>query len=188
MYVQLLIVIVTCFLLFITPYRYTLNLFKSEQNSLPVKGIVFVMIFSLCSFCLFILNDLTLEPHEMIGKNNIGLFVIVPFLMLFTVYLTGLFFFVQDFLSHYPGMKSIFILLFLAVGTFSFIKTSKDSSALIEKLGGGPEEVQSIIYNLPWLNEYTYTMFFNMDVLFIITSVTFLCSVPFVHHPNQLNK
>lgn len=153
--------------------------------NLSMKTIILFIIFALCCVCLFMIHDLTIEPDVVSSVHQLGLFIIFPFVMFFTLFLMSLFFITKDILGKFPRTKPLFIVFFLTVAAFSIVKATTESVDLIEKLGGGPDEVQSVIYNLPWLNEYTYTLFFNMPIFLIITSVTFLCSIPFIHHHDR---
>lgn len=185
MYVQLLIVTVICFLLFITPFRFLLNFFNNRENSLFIKGIFFSLITSLAAVCLYLIADATVPPHVTVGEKNPALFIIVPFLMIFTLYLTLLFFFTTHILSKFPRVKPWLVLFIIGLGIFSVVKAGTMSISLIGELGGGPDVEHSIIYQFPWINPYTNTLFFNPYMFMFISSVTCLCSFPFVNHQDH---
>lgn len=188
MYVLTMILFVICFLLCITPFRYVLSFFNQKRKSLVIKGVFLCLLLLLAAICLYFIADMTLPPQAVGSTNNLAIFIIVPFLMIFTVFLMGLFFFTTHLLGEFPSLKPLFSVFVMGIALFSLLRTGSISVELIEQLGGGPEVEQSVIYQLPWMNAYTNTLFFNPYTCAIVSCITCLSSFPFIHHQKQRDE
>lgn len=175
--ITIVLLIGLCFLLLISPYRYILTLFINRDKPMAYK-IAHIIGLAVISI-LFIagIESLTIEPHVTSGNGNLALLLIIPFLMVLTIYLTALFLFVKEFLN--PRWKTVVIIVLMAVIALSLARIWQNSSELISLLGGSPDEPGSRIFRFPWLNQYTNTLFFNGYLFIFLSGLTILGSTVF---------
>ncbi|HAQ06550.1 MAG TPA: hypothetical protein DCR24_03120 [Bacillus bacterium] len=175
--ITIVLLIGLCFLLLISPYRYILTLFINRDKSMAYKIALLIGLAVISILFIAGIESLTIEPHVTSGNGNLALLLIIPFLMVLTIYLMALFLFAKEFLN--PRWKPLVIGLVMAVITLSIARIWQNSSELISLLGGTPDEPESRIFRFPWLNQYTNTLFFNGYLLLFLTGLTILGSTVF---------
>lgn len=177
--VKIVVVTVGCFLLLISPFRYIINYFSSEENQASNKFVLLFTLILLCLSGLWIIETLTITPGQITGKENKALMAVIPFLMILAMYVTALFLFSKQFFQHIPKWRIPLTLVFLGVAVFTLMKLGIRSNELFAALGGTPDDQGSTIFQYPWLNAYTNTLFFNIYSFIFITATTLLCTFPF---------
>ncbi|RHW33432.1 nucleoside-diphosphate sugar epimerase [Lysinibacillus yapensis] len=114
----------------------------------------------------------TIQPEDTLENTNlgfIGIILVCPFLFL-SLFTTFRFFFILAGMAKNRLLKVLsFVLGLLLIGVlFYFIMDYKNGIIL----DGPTMELNSTFYNLPMLNEFTYTIFFNFYTFAFIHSIS----------------
>lgn len=177
--IKFVVVTVGCFLLLISPFRYIINYFSNEENEGSNKFVLLFTLLLLCLSGLWVIETLTISPGQLSGKENLAMYAIIPLLMILAMYVTALFLFSKQLFQYIPKWRIPLTLVFLGVAIYSLMKLGIRSNELFMALGGTPDDKGSIIFQYPWLNAYTNTLFFNVYSFIFITATTLVCTIPF---------
>ncbi|MFE8702502.1 hypothetical protein ACFYKX_18045 [Cytobacillus sp. FJAT-54145] len=174
-------IMLACFFLLIKPFRYFLNLFLGNDQPLLYKFSHIIGLVILILFIMLIIDDLTLQPIQKLASNqNAALYLVSPLMMVLAIYMTSLFLFAKEFLLLVKKYKPVIVPVLLFTSVFSIMELINKSSELFSTLGGTPEQPGSTIHELPWINAYTTSLFFNGHLFIFLTSLTILCAYPFL--------
>lgn len=144
-----------------------IQLYKSLSKAYKLAYLVVLAL--LCILLIKGIEGLTIDPRNTSGNGNLAVVVIIPFLIILTIYLIALFIFVKEIMNgKWKLMLSMGLPLIIM---FSLARMWQDSLELVSLLGGGPDVPESRIYRFPWLNQYTNTMFINMYLLVFLSAL-----------------
>jgi hypothetical protein len=171
------LLIVICFFLLIVPFRYILKVFTNKEISSTYKVANLTGLAVLSLLMVIGIDVLTIDPQTISGNGNLALLLIIPFIMVLTIFLTALFLFFKEVINR--RWKLLLSVILPLIIIFSLARIWQDSSELISLLGGGPENPDSRIYRFPWLNQYTNTIFFNVYLIVFLSGLTMWGSAVF---------
>lgn len=172
--IEMNMIVVISFILLIKPFRYFLQLFLNEGESFYYKLAHIFCLGILCFVLLLAMNDLKAAPFIASHSKAISLYLIAPFLMVLSIYVSSLFLFFRTILKmskQYKLPAVIFSIIFLI---FSLISIQRKSSLFFDMIGGGPENKESVIFGMSWINEYTISLVFNGYLFLFVTSITII--------------
>jgi hypothetical protein len=174
---SIVLLIVICFFLLIVPFRYILKVFTNKEISSTYKVANLTGLAVLSLLMVIGIDVLTIDPQTISGNGNLALLLIIPFIMMLTIFLTALFLFFKEVINR--RWKLLLSVILPLIIIFSLARIWQDSSELISLLGGGPENPDSRIYRFPWLNQYTNTIFFNVYLIVFLSGLTMWGSAVF---------
>jgi hypothetical protein len=174
---SIVLLIVICFFLLIVPFRYILKVFTNKEISSTYKVANLTGLAVLSLLMVIGIDVLTIDPQTISGNGNLALLLIIPFIMVLTIFLTALFLFFKEVINR--RWKLLLSVILPLIIIFSLARIWQDSSELISLLGGGPENPDSRIYRFPWLNQYTNTIFFNVYLIVFLSGLTMWGSAVF---------
>lgn len=131
------------------------------------KGSLIILLSALfLAIVLFYLIDLfTLnyrgKDYGTSGNGNPGLLFVFPavpvylFMLVFIYKLSGSYYRRKHISLLWPAIIALLLLILCYYGEYQL------AQSLIQQLGGGPHNPDSVIYRWSWLNQYTNTLFFN---------------------------
>lgn len=174
---SIIILVVICFFILIVPYRFILTVFTNKEISNAYKRVFLTGLAVLCLLMVAGIEVLTIDPQTISGNGNLALLLIIPFVMVLTIFLTALFLFFKEVINE--KWKLLFSIILPFVIIFSLARIWQDGSELISLLGGGPDDPDSRIYRFPWLNQYTNTIFFNVYLIVFLSGLAMWGSAVF---------
>ncbi|MCM3665474.1 hypothetical protein M3204_13740 [Mesobacillus subterraneus] len=174
---SIVLLIVMCFFLLIVPFRYILKVFTNKEISCAYKVANLTGLAVLSLLIVIGIDVLTIDPQTISGNGNLALLLIIPFIMVLTLYLTAFFLFFKEVINR--RWKLLLSIILPLIIIFSLARIWQDSSELISLLGGGPKNPDSRIYRFPWLNQYTNTIFFNVYLIVLLSGLTMWGSAVF---------
>jgi uncharacterized membrane protein len=174
---SIVLLIVICFFLLIVPFHHLVKVFTNKEISNTYKLANLTGLAVLCLLMVAGIEALTIDPQTISGNGNLALLLIIPFLMVLTIFLTALFLFFKEVINE--KWKLLFSIILPFVIIFSLARIWQDGSELISLLGGGPVDPDSKIYRFPWLNQYTNTIFFNVYLIVFLSGLAMWGSAVF---------
>jgi hypothetical protein len=136
-----------------------------------------IIYFLLCIIAIVMVREISLNP-ESFSDNGNPVILIFPFVVLtFALFGYELFLNLKDASFKVSALRNMMVCSFivlLAAGGLEFAYFSE----FIQKLNGHPKNEESQIFSVPWLKQYTNTIFVNFYTFLIYAStITFSTSL-----------
>lgn len=142
------------------------------------ENIALVLAFFINIALLFLIDLMTFKYFKISGNGNPALIAVFIFLPVHLTFLVLLYRFIQYFIKKQRRRTRMFLLFSLVIVLFfSIYKEINFIQSLLKDLGGGPHDLESVIYRFGWLNQYTNTIYFNFYTFSIVTSLVIIICV-----------
>jgi hypothetical protein len=136
-----------------------------------------IIYFMLCLIAVVMVKEFSFSPESFSGNGN-PVILIFPFVLLtFSLFGYELFLKLKDASFKKVTWRNVVVASLIVLIAASIMEFSYFNE-VIQKLGGPPTNEDSRIYQFPWLNQYTNTIFVNFYTFLIYAStLTFLTSL-----------
>jgi hypothetical protein len=136
-----------------------------------------IIYFLLCLVAILMVKEFSFSPESFSGNGN-PVILIFPFVLLtFSLFGYELYLKLKGASYRKSAWRNIVLCSFIVLVAASVLEFVY-SNELIQKLGGTPTNQASRIYQFPWLNQYTNTIFVNFYTFLIYSSIlTFFTSL-----------
>jgi len=131
--------------------------------------------FLLCIIAIVMVKEFSFRPESFSGNGN-PVILIFPFVLLtFALFGYELFLKLKVVSFKISTWRNVVVCSFIVLLAASGLEFAYFSE-LIQKLGGPPTNEESRIFSLPWLNQYTNTIFVNFYTFLIYASTLIFCT------------
>jgi hypothetical protein len=136
-----------------------------------------IIYFMLCLIAVVMVKEFSFSPESFSGNGN-PVILIFPFVLLtFSMFGYELFLKLKDTSFKKSTWRNVVVASLVVLISASLMELSYFNE-VIQQLGGPPTTEDSRIYQFPWLNQYTNTIFVNFYTFLIFAStLTFLTSL-----------
>jgi hypothetical protein len=134
-----------------------------------------IIYFLLCIIAIVMVKEFSFRPEPFSGNGN-PVILIFPFVLLtFALFGYELFLKLKVASFKVSTWRNVVVCSFIVLLAASGLEFAYFSE-LIQKLGGPPTNEESRIFSLPWLNQYTNTIFVNFYTFLIYASTLIFCT------------
>ncbi|MBG9450993.1 hypothetical protein ABE67_17150 [Cytobacillus firmus] len=142
------------------------------------KSILWILCFLFSFFGFYLIEHVfTVKPHVISGNGNLGILVILLFTPVFISSWIYTFKLVKEKIV-IDSKMTIGILLFAFAGCVLLIfAINHYTNELIMALGGTPDNPASRIYRFGWFNQYTNSLYFNVNTFFLSHIITVILGI-----------